>query len=159
MLAISIQLPNVEIEPGLMPEADYAGNHGGYRSPRLETHRPVEVVRPRPAGRVAMKVEGTEHRKSGASLNPASEQLARQPMPRRHRPSAYFTRRAFLLRQVPWILFLLVAFQVLPTDWILEHLPKPTQTLVLAFFGLFVLVDTWITVWNVAFRPIDRRPT
>lgn len=61
-----------------------------------------------------------------------------------------------VLRVIPWGLFFLVAFQLVPAGWEFEGWPRNVQTGTIVVFGLFVLIDTTFTAWNVAFRPTRR---
>lgn len=57
-----------------------------------------------------------------------------------------------VLHLIPWVLFLLVAFRLVPEGWQYEQWPAAARNLATLLFGLFVLADTALAVWFVAFR-------
>jgi hypothetical protein len=159
---MAIELTKADIEPGVMPEEDVVQGSIGYRFQRSEhlkqeaRQRSKEVVQPpKPTARVALKV-------GGATNEGASQEIGMEPVqPFRPQPrpllGRFFTPRWVLFRQLPWVLFLLVAFRLLPSRWSFERLPVSVQTVAIIIFAVVVLVDTSVTVWNVAIRPTRRR--
>lgn len=117
---------------------------------------PVQVrplaLDPQPCSVPAVREGSVESRPvQRRSLKVARASLGRQG---RRRPGG--DRWSIVLRVIPWILFFLVAFRLVPTGWEFEHLPWGVQTAATVAFGLFVLLDTSVTVWNVALRPVGR---
>lgn len=53
---------------------------------------------------------------------------------------------------VPWVLFVLVAFGLLPSAWRFERWPGYLQTGATVGFGLFIVADAAFALWYVAFR-------
>lgn len=48
---------------------------------------------------------------------------------------------------IPWAVFAVVAFDLLPLSWRFDHWPQTLRTFAVAAFGLFVIADTIFAVW------------
>ena len=57
---------------------------------------------------------------------------------------------------IPWVLLVAVAFRLLPMRWQFDQWPMEWQTIASAAFALFILTDTMIVLWYVAFRKTGR---
>lgn len=79
----------------------------------------------------------------------------RSPQPRPCEASA--SRAGLALHLLPWLLFLAVAFRLLPQAWQFEQWSKLARDLATLSFGLFVLIDTGLIAWKLAFGSETRQ--
>lgn len=150
-----IQIASAEPEHVEQTGRDFEQINQVCRLPLPERRR-TEVVRPREDGsKVDLRVGSG--RMSLSTPSPLLERVDRISLPGQPSAAGFLRLRWVALRLVPWGLFLLAAFGLLPARWSFERLPETAQTVALIAFGLFVLVDTSVTVWSVALRKPHRR--
>ena len=128
------------------------------------------IARPAHKNRLALQVR---HPYPSLKRNRTVRRLARNsplPVPVPHRPptssrllrwpvnalSPEQQKWLIAFHVVPWLLLLVVALRWLPDSLQFENWPVAVRTGSTLAFALYVLADTFFTIWHVAFRSINR---